>query len=94
MEVVKACPAQKTEKRVKLGKLIAGDVFRFANRTFEHAIADQEGASFYMVIEAQPKKTGRVTIIPLDGKVVLEKDDDHEVICHPATIEIGEAERV
>jgi hypothetical protein len=92
--IVKANPSGKTEKQTKLGAVRPGEIFRFPSATLEQALAGEEGAGFYQVIETQPKKAGRVTIVSIDGKSVQEKDDDHKVIVHPATLEIGEAELV
>lgn len=93
-QVVKANPSGKTEKQTKLGDVKPGQVFRFPSVTFEQALAGEEGAGFYQVIDTQPKKTGRVTIVSSDGRSVQEKDDDHKVIVHPSTLEVGEAELV
>jgi len=93
-KVVKANPSGKTEKQTKLGDVKPGEYFRFPSVTFEQALAGEEGAGFYQVIETQPKKTGRVTIVSSDGKSVQEKDDDHKVVVHPSKLEIGEAELV
>lgn len=93
-QVVKANPSGKTEKQTKLGDVKPGDIFRFPSVSFEQALAGEEGVEFYQVIEIQPKKTGRVTIVSIDGKSVKEKDDDHKVVVHPSKMEIGEAELV
>ncbi len=93
-EVVKANPSDKTEKQTKLGDVKPGEFFRFPSVTFEQALTGEEGAGFFSVIETQPKKAGRVTIVSSDGKSVQEKDDDHMVIVHPSKLEIGEAELV
>ena len=94
LKVVKANPSGKTEKQTKLGEVKPGTFFRFPSSTFEQALAGDEGAGFYQVINTQPKKTGRVTIVSSDGESIQEKDDDHLVIVHPATIQISEAELV
>jgi hypothetical protein len=91
-QVVKANPSGKTEKQTKLGDVKPGEFFRFSSITFEQAIAGEEGAGFYQVIETLPKKTGRVTIVSSDGRSVQEKDDDHKVVVHPSRLEISEAE--
>ncbi len=93
-QVVKANPSGKMEKRTKLKDVGAGNVFRFAFVSFEQALAGEEGAGFWQVVDTQPKKTGRVTIVSTDCKSLQEKDDDHEVIVHPAKLEVGEAELV
>jgi hypothetical protein len=91
---VKAIPPGKKEKQTKLGDVKPGQVIRFPSGTFEGALASEEGVGFYMVIETQPKKAGRVTIVSTDGKSVLEKDDDHSVIVHPSQLMVSEAELV
>lgn len=93
MKVQKATPKKKTEKIVALARLSPGQVFRFAHISFEAAMAGKDDASFYMVIDVQPKKTGRVNIVSVDGKSVLERDEDHQVIVHEATLNIERAER-
>jgi hypothetical protein len=82
----------KTEKRTKLQDVKPGEVIRFPFHSYEQAIAGEEGAGFHMVIDVQPKKTGRVNIVSSDGKLVQEKDGDHEVIVHPSRLEVGGAE--
>lgn len=93
-QVVKANPSGKTEEQVKLGTLKPGDIFRHPWNTFEQALTGEEGAGFFMIIETVPKKTGRVTILTIDGKSVQERDDDHLVVLHPSKLEIGEAKMV
>ncbi len=93
-QVVKANPSGKTEKQTKLGDVKPGEFFRFSSVTFEQALAGEEGAGFYQVINTQPKKTGRVTIVSSDAMSVLEKDDDHKVVVHPSRLVIDEAELV
>lgn len=94
MQVVKANPPGKVEKQVKLGEVKCGETFRFPSATFEQALAGEERTGFFMVIETQPKKTGRVTIVSTDGKSVQEKDDDHMVVVHHSKLEISPAEFV
>ena len=93
LNVVKATPKGKKDKKTLLGKAGHGTVFRFPTTSVEEALGS-EGALFYMVIDTQPKKTGRVTVTSLDGKSVQEKDEDHQVIVHNATLSDGDAERV
>lgn len=90
-QVVKAVPADKCEQQTKLGNVRPGEVFRFPHFSFEEALAGENGAGFYQVIDIQPKKTGRVTVVSVDGKSVLEKDDDRYVVVHPSKLEIGGA---
>lgn len=92
LQILKANPSGKTEKQTKLGDVKPGSIFRFPSVTFEQALSDEEGSGFYLVIETQPKKAGRVTIVSIDGKSFQEKDDDHKVVVHPSKLEIGEAE--
>lgn len=94
MKVQKATPKKKTEKIVALSKVGPGQVFRFAHVSFEAAMAGKDDATFYMVIDVQPKKAGRVNIVSVDGKSVLERDEDHQVVVHDATLSIERAERV
>ena len=93
-EISKASKPNKIEKRTPLKNVKPGQVFRFPSITFEQALGDKESAGFYFVVETQPKKTGRVTIISTDGKSVQEKDDDHNVIIHPSKLMVEEAEFV
>jgi hypothetical protein len=95
--VTKATKPGKTEKRVKLGDIKPGNTFRFPSVSFEEALegeGKEKGSGFFMVIDTQPKKAGRVTIVSSDGKIVLEKDDDHEVIPHSSRWVIQPAELV
>lgn len=84
----------KTEKQTKLGDVKPGEFFRFPSITFEEALAGKEGAGFYQVIETQPKKADRVSILTSDGKSLQERDADRMVIVHPAKIVISPAELV
>ncbi len=89
--IEKAGEKGKTEKLTKLGEVKTGEVFRFQGTTYEEAIAGENGALFYMVINTQPKKTDRVTIVSMDGQSVQEKDSDHLVIVHPSKLHVGQA---
>ena len=93
-QIEKANPSGKTEKRTKLGDVKPGEFFRFPSCTFEQALVGEDGGGFYQVIEIQPKKADRVTILSSDGRSVQERDADREVIVHPAKIVISGAEWV
>lgn len=93
-QIEKANPSSKTEKRTKLGDVKPGDLFRFPSYTFAQALIGEEEAGFFFPVEKQPKQTGRVSIVSTDGKSMLEKDADREVIVHPSELVIGEAEWV
>lgn len=81
----------RVEKLTKLGDAKPGDYVRLETmRPFEDAMV-RPHENFFMVIETQPKKAGRVTLSSIDGKLVVEKDDDRMVVVHPATLNIGPA---
>ena len=85
-------PAGKKERTVKLGQIKpGGDVFRFPAVSYEEALSGKDESTFFMVINTLPVQAGRVSIVSLDGKLVLEKDNDHLVIPHPSNLMIGEA---
>jgi len=92
-KIIKANPTETVEKEIKLAHVGAGNFFRFATTTFEEAMANEDAPGLFMVVTMPAPKTGRVTIVSIDGKSVQEKDDDHLVIVHPVTIQVGEAER-
>lgn len=89
MQIVRANPAGAVEKTSKLSVLQAGDVFRFPDVSYEQAISNADDASFYMVINKPISgDTKRVSVLSLDGKTLLERDGDREVIRHQATISV------
>lgn len=86
---------KKKEKTTKLADVPIGDVVRFLSATYKEATSgDKNGHSFYMVVENQPKKTGRVSLVSLDGSSVIERDDDHQVVVHKTQIFVEQAEFV
>ena len=87
MKVVKAAQEGKGEVTVKLSQVGIGNVFRFPFTTFEAAISEKDEETFYMVI-GKPAQDHRVSVLSLDGKVLLERDGDRYVIQHRATIHI------
>lgn len=93
-QAIKAERGKKVEQQTRLGDLKAGAIFRFTSYTFEQALTGTDGATFYMVVDMQPKKTGRVTIVATDGGPVLERDDTHQVIVHPAVLVVSKAKYV
>ena len=90
MEICRELP-KSTDKTVSLKDAKPGDVFRYAHVSADKAFSEGD---FYMVIDTQPKKAGKVKIIFLDGTMELERDDDHQIVVHPAKIRIGPAETV
>ncbi len=93
MQVQKAGLKDKTEVTTTLGKLDAGDVFRFQGVAFVDALySTMSGAdTFFMVVNTQPIEAGRVSIVSVDGKQFLKRDESHTVIKHEAVLEINEA---
>jgi hypothetical protein len=85
-------PSEKAEKRIKLREVKPGDYFRFPDTSYEEALVSKDEACFYMVVKQEPKKAGRVQIVSADGQILAERDDDREVIVHPAKLKIGPAE--
>ena len=91
IQIEKADP-KTPEKLFKLSDVKPGDGFvRFRDVTFAEALTGKDESQFFMVIETQPKKTGRVTLVSADGKTVQEKDDDHQVFVHSVVFKVGEA---
>lgn len=93
-KIVKANPNNKTEKQVKLGDLKPGDVFRDPHASYEEALVEKNGETFYMIINTQPEKATRATVISVDGELVREMDKDRWVVAHSTTLSVGEAEKV
>jgi predicted xylose isomerase-like sugar epimerase len=93
VKLQKAPRIKKVEKAVALSAVAVGQVFRLAHVSFADALSGKDDNGFFMVINVQPKKTGRVHIVSLDGQQVLERDEDHQVIVHNATVDIEPAER-
>ncbi|MEJ0002267.1 MAG: hypothetical protein WDN09_03830 [bacterium] len=89
---IRSVPLGEIEKKVQLSVLKTGDVFRFGGFTYEEAMTNNNDASFYMVVEITPKKTGRVNIVSMDGKHLLERDESHLVIRHDVELYIKPAE--
>lgn len=91
--VEKLIPAGKQQKLIKLKDVKPGEIFRFPVVSFEEALNDKsdDGQGFYMVIASKPEKAGRVTAVSSDGKSIIERDDDREVVVHPAKLVIEEA---
>ncbi len=94
MEVVKATPNEKSEKLTKLADVPCGDVFRLPEESFETAIGGDDPAGFRMVTQVNPKTTGRIDFVSLDGKIVGKMDEDRMVVVHPAKLAVSEAEMV
>lgn len=92
--VVKQTDSSKIEKQIKLEEAKPGDIFRYPSTSFEKALTAEKGSSFFMVVDVIPKKTGRVTVVSSDGKIVQEKDSDHMVVVHPSKIVVDAAEMV
>lgn len=92
MQMVKASAKGKIEKRRRLGELKPGELFRFPSVSYEEALSGAEEAGFFLVVKTVPEKKDRVTIAAIDGKLLLERDADREVVVHAAVIEIQEAE--
>ncbi len=93
MEVQKAGSKDKQDVTTTLGKLSAGDVFRFQGTNFVDALYPSMAGSdsFFMVVNTQPVEAGRVSIVSVDGKQFLKRDESHVVIKHEAVLEIHEA---
>jgi hypothetical protein len=87
MKIVKANPENKQEKSVKLSELAEGDVFRFAEVSFEDALTEKDEETFYMKISSS-KAPEQVRMVSLDGKLVLDRDADRRVIKHEVTVAV------
>jgi len=90
MKVERAATASKREQEIKIKDVPLGYVFRFSGCTIEEALSGKDDTCFYMVVKGGPQETGRVSIVSVDGKQMLKRDDDHMVIAHPATLLVGE----
>jgi len=88
MQIVKANPEKKEEKLSKLSTLTHGAVFRFRDTLFEDALV-AENTAFYMVINKPASTVDRVSVLSLDGKTILERDGEHMVHQHQATISVS-----
>lgn len=89
-----AVPLETKEKTVPLSSLKPGDVFRFAETSFEKALECDDGACFYQVTGDTPKEE-RVPIRSLDGKsCTFARDKDRMVVQHNVTIQIHPADHV
>lgn len=77
--VIAQVTPQPVDKPVHLGKLVPGQAFRMASIPFEQAVEEN---LFFLVVNAQPTKPNRVTVMALDGQSVLERDNDHMVVQH------------
>lgn len=90
MKITNAKETTQVVKTSQLGKVAAGEIFRFPNVKFEEAIIGHDEATFYMVINKQPAHADRVSIMSIDGKTVLERDADREVVVHQAELFISD----
>lgn len=97
MRVVKAGSRKIEDPLVKLSRVKPGSakVIRFQGTTYQEALSNKDDATFYMVVKPPTEKTGRVTLVSIDGRSVRECDDDHLVYVHDAVIEVDEtAEKI
>lgn len=85
--------SRKGEKLVPLIQAEPGDVVRFISTTYEEAISGKDEAQFFMVINKQPLTGGRTALVSLDGKTVIERDSDREVIIHEAEVLVSPAKQ-
>lgn len=95
MKIVEATKSNMVEKLSPLKLVPVGSVFRHRDVSFEDAVKGVNENCFWMVIASQPPaKPGRVTCISTDGKLLVERDDFHMVVVHPAAMVIHQAEKV
>jgi len=76
-----------SEKVVPLSDVAAGKVIRYARVSFADAMKEN---AFYMVVEdpSGANKEARVSLQPVDGKVRLSRDGDHQVVVHEVELSI------
>jgi len=80
---------EKKARKVKLGEIHPGDVFRFAETPFEDAIGEQP--AIFLRVAVQPEKTDRVPVVALDGKGTTRQcDTDRLVVLLDAEILVRE----
>jgi hypothetical protein len=72
----------------KLSTVHVGDVFRMAETSFSDAMGDGN-QGFYMRIQTTTSKSDRVSLISLDGKTLMERDEDRLVYVHNAKVQIN-----
>lgn len=84
MKIVSEQDRVKTEQLLSLSSIKPGEgkLVRFQGVLYEEAVSGEGDACFYMVI-APPKPTpGRVALVSLDGRSVIERDESHLVHVH------------
>ncbi len=92
MRVVKAGSKPQEDPLVRLSRVKPGSarVVRFQGTTYEEALSNNNEATFYMVVKPATEKTGRVSLVSIDGLSTKEYDDNHLVYVHDCTIAVAE----
>ncbi len=92
MQVKKGEAQASKEKTQKLGDVAAGSVVRFSEFTFEEVISDKDEASFYMKVPNDSPNPQQVMLVSLDGKLVIKRDADRQVVVHKAEVSVFPSE--
>jgi len=91
MQIKKFIPTGKNEKTVQLKDAGVGSIIRFPEFTFEEVMSGKDEATFYMVInDVHPRSANSLTLVSLDGKLIIQRDADRLVVVHQADIHIHE----
>lgn len=69
-----------------LNQLKKGQVFRWANTAFDHALQH----SLFWMVTSIPIKDDRLTIVNIENGETLVRDGSHRVITHEVTCSIKE----
>lgn len=89
MKVVRAKVETRTKNGVGLGSCAPGEIVHFAEHSLPDLLVDDQ-PGIYMVVNKEPKKAGRVTLVSLDGKSLIERDSDRLIKKVQATLHVLE----
>ena len=86
--VKKENPDKAPVKSVAISTLTPTEVFYYGHQTFDDALKNDDGATFWIVVNKNPD--GKVDILSIDGKVYAKRDSDHRVVKVNAEIQVSE----